>query len=165
MTSASFAPLARGAARLRLLETSDLTTTLAWRNHPDSRPWFLTSDAITPEGHAAWFRNYLEREDDYLFMVEQDGARVAQVSLYRIEPALGRAEFGRLLVDPERRGRGVSHLATELCLEAAQQLGIHTLTLEVKADNTRAIRAYERAGFVATGPASGKLITMVRRST
>ena len=146
MTSARPAPIVDGDATLRMLAEADLATTMAWRNHPESRGWFHSTDEISAEQHAEWFRRYLGRDDDYVFVLEIAGARVAQVSLYDIRD--GAAEFGRLLVDPAARGRGVSHRAVALCLRfASDALGLRELHLEVKRDNARAIRAYEAAGF------------------
>lgn len=151
-----------GNIRLRPLREADLPVTRAWRNHPDSREWFLSTALVTEEGHEGWYRGYLGRTDDAVFIVEADGAPVAQVSLSDIAVAEGTAEFGRLLVDPDRRGQGISHLATALCIRAAEQLGLRVLTLEVKASNARALRAYERAGFVRAGEADGVVAMILR---
>ncbi len=140
-------PISDGDAVLRMLTADDLPLTRAWRNHPDSRRWFLSTDEIGPEQHRAWFESYLTRDDDYVFIVELDGVPCAQVALSDV--ADGAAEFGRLLVDPERRGEGLAHRATSLCLRAAvERLGLRDITLEVRHDNAPAVRAHERAGFV-----------------
>jgi aminoglycoside 6'-N-acetyltransferase len=161
MTSAAFDPLAADDAVLRLLEAGDLDLTRAWRNDPDSRAWFHDGAAIEPEGHLAWFRAYLTRDDDYVFMVEIAGRPVAQVSLYDIRESS--AEFGRLLVDPGARGGGLSHRVVALTLQAAERLGVDHLHLEVKKDNVRAIRAYEKAGFVADPDIAGHHGALVMR--
>ncbi len=146
MTSAGMRPFVDGDASLRMLVDADLPQTLAWRNHADSRYWFLSTDEISEDQHRAWFSRYLARSDDYVFIMEVDGRPLAQVSLYGI--AAGEAEFGRLLVDPDERGRGLAHRATQLCLRvAAEELALHRLVLEVKGDNEPALRAYHRAGF------------------
>jgi RimJ/RimL family protein N-acetyltransferase len=146
MTASGIDPIVEGDARIRMLDRTDLPTTLAWRNHPDSRRWFLTTDLIEPSAHERWFEGYRQRDDDYVFIVEVGGVPRAQVALSSIHD--GEAEFGRLLVDPEHRGHGVAHLATGLCLRVAREaLGLRALTLEVRADNAAAIRAYVRAGF------------------
>lgn len=151
MSRAAIAPITQGVSTLRVLGAADLPTTLAWRNHPDSRAWFHSSQLIEPGDHAAWFEGYLGREDDIVFILEQEGVPVAQVALYRIDRQTRTAEFGRVLVDPAARGRGLSHVLTRLCIEAARAQGITTLVLEVKESNSRAIRAYEAAGFTPDG--------------
>jgi RimJ/RimL family protein N-acetyltransferase len=146
VTSATIAAIVDGDATLRMLAEADLPTTMAWRNHPESRRWFHSTAEVSTEQHAEWFRRYLERDDDYVFVLEIGGAPVAQVSLYDVRG--GTAEFGRLLVDPAARGRGISHTAVALCLRVADGvLDLSETHLEVKPDNTRAIAAYETAGF------------------
>ena len=49
------------------------------------------------------------------------------------------------------RGRGVGAALLARTLEAAEAAGMTRIELEVLASNTRAIRAYERAGFVREG--------------
>jgi RimJ/RimL family protein N-acetyltransferase len=148
VTAATPAPVVDGDATLRMLAAGDLAATMEWRNHPESRVWFHTTQELSAEQHAEWFRRYLERDDDYVMILEVDGAPVAQVALYDVLD--GSAEFGRLLVDPAARGRGISHRAIALCLRfGVDVLGLHELHLEVKPDNVRAIAAYEAAGFRA----------------
>lgn len=164
MTRKAIAPVVDGDAVLRLLEHADLADTMRWRNHADSRRWFHTSDPISGEQHRAWFDAYLQRADDYVFVLEIDGTRVAQASLYDVDATS--AEFGRLLVDPTRRGAGVSHRAIALCLRVADDsLRLKRVHLEVKRANTRAIRAYANAGFrdIARPARAADSIVMERR--
>jgi RimJ/RimL family protein N-acetyltransferase len=154
MTAGTIAPLVDADVSLRMLESTDLPATLAWRNHADSRAWFHSTDPITETQHRDWFARYLERDDDYVFVLDAGGVPVAQVSLYDI--ADGSAEFGRLLVDPAARGRGLSHRAIALCLRVADEvLLLERVHLEVKRDNVRAIRGYEVAGFRADDTRTG----------
>jgi RimJ/RimL family protein N-acetyltransferase len=162
MTSSSLAPIVEGDLTLRMLEREDLPTTLAWRNHPDSRPWFHMSEALREEDHLAWFEAYLGRADDHVFIVERAGVPVAQVSLYDVEG--GTAEFGRLVVDPAVRGTGLSRGVIGLCLRVADDvLDLREVHLEVLPDNARAITGYERAGFVTDGTRTGRHDSLIMR--
>lgn len=146
MSELELVPLTDGAGTLRSLRESDLPTTLAWRNDEASRHWFHSNDRVAWSDHAAWFQRYRLRADDHVFILEIGGEPVAQVSLYDI--ADGSAEFGRLLVDPQARGRGAGLLASALCVQAADEvLELRSLHLEVKSHNDAAIRIYERLGF------------------
>lgn len=160
MKSLTIPPLVEGAAILRALRKDDLALTMAWRNHPASRQWFHSDSEIAWDDHVAWFERYLERDDDYVFILTIDEIPVAQVSLYDI--AAGDAEFGRLLVDPDARGRGIGGLASRLCLQVADELmNLKSLRLEVKEDNQTAIRIYRELGFsdaVDSRPHEGSIL-------
>lgn len=147
MTRDTIEPLVAEGATLRSLVRDDLPLTLVWRNDDDSRPWFHSSSRIEWQQHVAWFDAYVAKDDDQVFIVEVDGVPVAQAALYGIRD--GGAEFGRLLVAPDSRGRGLGHVAMELCLRAARErFGLDRVHLEVKDANARAIAVYERAQFV-----------------
>lgn len=146
MTSALIEPIAEGRATLRSLTREDLPITLAWRNHDESREWFHTTEIIDARQHAEWFDRYLTKTDDFVFIIEVDGEPVAQSAIYDVSE--GQGEFGRLLVAPHARGRGLGHLAMELTARAAREsFGLSRIALEVKDTNARAIAVYARAGF------------------
>jgi RimJ/RimL family protein N-acetyltransferase len=162
MTSATLGPITVDDTVLRMLGPADLPLTREWRNHAESRGAFHSTAVITPEQHLAWFEAYLQREDDFVFVRVVGGRPVAQAALYDVVGTAG--EFGRLLVDPDVRGEGLSHRVIGLCLRVADEtLGLDELHLEVKPENTRAIRAYERAGFVTDADAVGQHGSLVMR--
>lgn len=145
-------PIVNGPVTLRLLEERDLTMTRAWRNQDDIRKWFLTSGIISEAQHAAWFAQYRDRDDDFVFIIEETqhlNRPIGQVSLYAIDWTDRRAKFGRLLVgDAEARGRGLARRAVEVLIAHAHHaLGLNELRLEVLSGNTRAIALYESCGF------------------
>jgi ribosomal protein S18 acetylase RimI-like enzyme len=57
-----------------------------------------------------------------------------------------------IAVTPEARGQGVGRELLAAVEEHARGLGCCKVTLEVRSDNTRAMAAYRRAGFVSTKP-------------
>lgn len=145
-----------GRIRLRLLEEADLPMTLAWRNQDHIRQWFLHSDVITPQQHAAWYAGYKDRDDDFVFVIEETETLrrpVGQVALYRVDWSAGRAEFGRLMIAADdARGLGLARLATTRLLAAAQDtFGLTDVYLSVLENNTAALRVYEACGFRITG--------------
>jgi len=165
MAKRSITPLVRDRVRVRLLEESDLPLTLDWRN--DNRRWFFSTDVISADQHRRWFEQYRERDDDFVFVIDEIetlNRPVGQLSLYRIEWEPGRAEFGRLLIgDAEARGLGLAQLATA-CLvdEALAQWGLREIRCECRTANVRAIAVCAASGFVAQ-PAVGDVTPMVRR--
>jgi len=74
---------------------------------------------------------------------------VGQVSLYNIDWAAGRAEFGRLTIgDAEANGQGLARLATSrLVDEGLTTWGLNRIHLEVLPTNLPALAVYEACGF------------------
>ena len=58
-----------------------------------------------------------------------------------------------LAVAPQFRGRGIGRALLEAVAADARQLGCCKVTLEVRADNAKAIGLYRRVGFQSTQPA------------
>ena len=138
--------------------------TLFWRNQDHIRKWFFYSKVITPEQHQNWFEGYQERDDDFVFIIEEIRAGfrpVGQIALYHIDWAALRAEYGRIMIgEADAAGRGLARAASLAVLEIArQQLGLREIYLEVYADNTRAISLYETVGF-KTEKLCDNIITM-----
>ena len=149
-------PIENERVRLRLLEESDLPLTLAWRNQDHIRKWFIHSDIILPEQHRAWFAKYQERDDDFIFVIEElEILRrpVGQVSLHNISWSQQRAEFGRLMIgDPEARGKGLGKQATQLLLAMAfNQFHLNEVYLTVFEENAPAVAIYQQCGFQPNG--------------
>lgn len=137
--------------RLVPLSAEDSEKMRVLRNR--NRHCFVYSGEIGKKAQAAWYESYLNRPDDYMFSViyEPAGAWIGAVGFYDI--ADGEAEFGRLLVDGAAVGkRGLGVIVTKAaCQIGFEQMGLHRIRLEVYADNTAAIKTYERAGFSRFG--------------
>jgi diamine N-acetyltransferase len=148
--------------RLRLLTEADLPMTLAWRNQDHIRKWFLNPNTITSEQHRAWFSNYIGRDDDFVFVIEEQQVLrkpAGPVSLYRIEWQRRCAEYGRLLIgEPDAVGLGLAREATAVLLDhASTQLGLREIELEVLRENQRALAIYCACGFETVDERDGVL--------
>jgi len=160
-------PLVSGPVRLRLLEEADLPMTRAWRNQDHIRKWFFNSHLITPERHQAWWRQYQDRDDDFVFIIEDTETLkrpVGQVALYSIDWGVRRAEFGRLMIgDPDAQGRGLARLATSRVVdEALAAWEINEVYLEVLEANVPALAIYRGCGFHELGRHGG-VVRMEKR--
>jgi RimJ/RimL family protein N-acetyltransferase len=154
MSKRELSPFELGPVRLRLLAAADLPKTLQWRNQDHIRRWFFFSDIITAEQHQAWFEKYQDRDDDFVFVIEEctpSGFRpVGQIAIYHVDWEALSAEYGRVMIgEADAAGKGLAKAATQAVLRIAfEQLGLREVYLEVLADNTRAIALYESTGFV-----------------
>jgi diamine N-acetyltransferase len=161
-------PLEAGRIRLRLLEQQDLPRTLAWRNQDHIRRWFFFSERLTAEQHAAWFARYQQRDDDFVFIIEEAAGErpIGQVAIYNVDWAKGTAEFGRLMIgEADAAGRGLAREAAAAAVALAfEQLGLQEIYLEVLPGNVRAIKVYEACGFEVTSRTE-KALRMSKRAT
>ena len=161
-------PLQAPRVRLRLLEERDLPRTLAWRNQDHIRRWFLFSERITREQHSAWFARYRQRDDDFVFIIEETGGGlrpIGQAALYNVDWLNGTAEFGRLMIgEADAAGRGLAREAANAVLALAiGQLGLKEIHLEVVPGNEQAIRVYQECGFEVIG-STEKILRMSKQS-
>jgi putative acetyltransferase len=134
---------------LRRYRTEDEDAAMAlWQ-----RTWQAAYPAIDFAARVAWWRERWRGEllpDAAIVVAEQAGALVGFVT---IDP---KGYLDQLVVAPEYWG---SELATRL-VDEAKHLSPDGITLLVNIDNARAIRFYERNGFLRAGddvnPTSGR---------
>jgi RimJ/RimL family protein N-acetyltransferase len=77
---------------------------------------------------------------------------VGHIEIKAIDRVHRNAMLGRILIAPDRRGRGLGqplvHAALRICFG---ELGLHRVGLRVFAHNAAAVASYTRAGFVQEG--------------
>ncbi|MGI5408598.1 GNAT family N-acetyltransferase [Streptomyces chartreusis] len=79
------------------------------------------------------------------------GELVGEVVLYEWDATARSCTF-RTLIGPRGRGRGIGTEATRLIVgHGFEQLGLHRIQLEAYGHNPRALRVYEKVGFVVEG--------------
>ena len=113
-------------------------------------------DAMDPEEDAARRREFLARGAGRVhnLLAEVDGAPVGWAALgpYRGEPDdSGDGELYALYVLPAHVGTGVGRALTTAAVRRTAELGRDRLLLWVLADNARARRFYDAAGFAPDG--------------
>jgi RimJ/RimL family protein N-acetyltransferase len=98
-------------------------------------------------------RRWVERlrDQDYGWVIEAD-ALIGQIRLDRVDLRDKRASLAVGIEDQARLGIGLGTEAIGLVLGYAfGVLGLHRVSARVVAYNERAIRAYEKCGFVREG--------------
>jgi len=93
-----------------------------------------------------WFQARMLETGRYVG-IRRDGELVCVAGVHVWSPTWRVAALGNVATVPEARGMG---LATAACARLCRMLlddGIDTISLNVRADNVAAIRAYEKLGF------------------
>lgn len=102
---------------------------------------------ITAEQERVYLQSMLDSEDDTQLIVRQGSAIIADASMQRFRRRMShRAEVG-ISVVKDYWGMGIGSALMEAIISFAREHGIRQLNLEVRSDNERAIRLYEKFGF------------------
>lgn len=122
---------------IREMCIEDLEQVMEMEKELFSMPW-------TREG----FFTFLMREDTLFLVVEEKDKILGYCGSIMI---LDEGEITNVAVCPQRQGEGIGQFLLDGMLMLLRERGIYTVYLEVRQSNTKAIRLYERAGFVADG--------------
>lgn len=135
------------AVRLRPATTADLDRLVAIRATPEVRRWWGGTDLPAEIGTS------LADDDLHLLVVEDtSGTAIGAIQWEEeTEPDYRHASID-LFLDPAVHDRGLGTDAIDtLARHLFEQRGHHRLTIDPAADNTAAIRCYEKAGFRPVG--------------
>ncbi len=108
---------------------------------------------LTLERLRSWYGSRSAQPDrlDLAVTDRATGRLVGEVVLYEFDAHARSCTF-RTLIGPEGRGRGLGTEATRLIVGYGfEQLGLHRIELEAYGHNARALRVYEKVGFVVEG--------------
>ncbi|PEF69083.1 GNAT family N-acetyltransferase [Bacillus cereus] len=137
---------------IRKITESDIELIRTWRNQDHIRKYFISNNYIDENQQQEWFKKYLYKDDDIMFMIEEtlDFQRViGTVALYNINKKKKSIEFGRLMIGYlPSLGKGFGKRATILASKYAFEiLNMSEIYLNVLPHNIRAIQIYESIGF------------------
>lgn len=110
-------------------------------------------NSMTAEQEAQFLQKKTESEREIELVAEIDGQIVGTAGIEQVgakEKVRHRAEFG-ISVDQKYWGLGVGRALMEACIVCAKKAGYAQLELNAVAENQRAIKLYESAGFVEFG--------------
>lgn len=141
--------------RLRGVARSDMDAYRRWLADPEvtaflEMGWKPLSDAEVDGA----FTSMTASPDAVAFAVEDKatGELAGVAGLYLIQWLARRAQFNILLGEPKLWNRGLGTEALKLLLAYGfETLNLESIQLGVNADNVRAVRSYEKAGFVHEG--------------
>lgn len=142
--------------RLRQLEEKDAKGMLEWMHDPDTQKrfrfsfesqtldevlGFIHSSTITPQKNGDVHFAIVNNEDEYM----------GTISLKNIDCYTSSAEYA-ISLRKMAQGRGVGEKATREILRIAfEEWSLYRIYLNVISDNYRAIKLYEKCGFIYEG--------------
>lgn len=135
---------------LRPMQVSDTDKIVSWRNQDRVRRNFIYQKLFTAETHLNWIHTQVEPGHVVQFMICEAPAdrAVGSVYLRDIDREKGIAEYGIFIGEEDALGKGYGTQAAKFTLAYAyEELKLKTVFLRVFADNMRARRSYEKAGF------------------
>lgn len=133
---------------IRPLIINDAYTSVKWRN--DKEVFKLTGNVydheITLESELAWIKDVISRKNEYRCAILADGEYVGNIYLTDILD--NHATYHIFIGEKKYWGTGVARKASELIIRYGfDVLNLKAINLEVRLNNLRAIKLYERLGF------------------
>lgn len=134
------------SVRLRPFSPSDLP--FLWRLRNRFRTYFFDSSYISFQNQKKWYESFRKKKDDFMFVLVKNAMRLGVGAIYGIDWEKKQAEAGRFMIDALSQGKGYGKALLQLVEEKARnELGLHTLILQSRADNKLAIKLYQSCGY------------------
>jgi RimJ/RimL family protein N-acetyltransferase len=116
-----------------------------WRNHPMTRAMSRNTEIVD----LSWFERSLGMEKRLLYVVERHGVPIGTVH-FDLE---GDSAEISMTVAPAFRGRGLASAIVSRAIEEVMTEcpSVHNIVAQIKPENARSIRCFERAGFEHVG--------------
>ena len=144
--------LASDHVMLRQLDESYFTPYCDLIADPISKHWTVTTSTFSDDQLLAWLRSrpgQLERLD-WAILNSETGDFLGEVVLNELDTQAATMNL-RIALLSTILGRGIGTQSVKLVVDyGLQVLGLSRITLDVWSENQRAIRVYEKVGFVQT---------------
>ncbi len=143
--------------RFRAPDHQDLPLFITWLNDPEVRAGLLMYLPFSMADEEQWFEGMLKRPpQEHPFVIEVHEAEnwkpVGNCGFHNLDWRCRSAEVGIMIGEKPYWNRGYGTEAMRLLLKHGfDTLNLNRIYLDVYQNNPRAIRAYEKAGFVHEG--------------
>lgn len=143
--------------RLVAIEYEDLPIFVKWINDPEVRRGLELFLPMSYPQEKKWFERMLERPQETQPMTIEvrngaDWVKIGNLGFFDFNYRARRAECGIMIGEKGYWNQGYGTESITLLLKHGfETLNLHRIMLQVYEDNPRAIRCYEKAGFVHEG--------------
>lgn len=141
---------------LRELKEKDAEGMLEWMHDPDIQKNFrFTINNKTREDALEFIRNAVSEpingKSIHYAIVDEDDEYLGTISLKDVDLTVRSAEYA-ISMRKKAQGKGYAYKATKEILRIAfEEFGFERVYLNVLSENERAIRLYEKCGFIYEG--------------
>jgi RimJ/RimL family protein N-acetyltransferase len=138
-------------------EREDVPLFVAWINDPDVRQGLELYLPMSEAKEEKWFEEMLKRPEETqpLTIEAREGdqwVKIGNLGLFGIHSRARSAEVGIMIGNKDYWNKGYGTEAMKLLLKHGfETLNLNRIMLRVYTSNPRAIRCYEKAGFVHEG--------------
>ena len=139
---------------LRPIEVEDEPLFRLWMNDPRNWQPLGRCRPVNKVEETQWLEKSHESDKDVVFgiVVREDDRLIGSAGLHRIDWIARAATLGIVIGDIGYQDQGYGTEAVKLVLDYGfTTLNLHRVQLDVFSHNPRAVRAYEKAGFVFEG--------------
>ena len=139
--------------RLRPVQERDLPQFVRWLQDRELTRWLAAiGDPPSLEEEYDWWHDKRADPDSILWAVDSLEGRLAGTVELRLTMRAERAEMGIAIHDRAQWNKGLGTDAARLVVDYAfEELNLNRVELTTDEENTRAIRCYEKVGFVREG--------------
>jgi RimJ/RimL family protein N-acetyltransferase len=140
---------------LRKLEPEDAPNLYRYRNDPDvTRCLGGFSSGYSLQGIKEWIERRGDNSGDLVWAIAdpESNTCLGHAGLYQVDHRVRSSEFGILIGDSSRWGKGIGREVTSaILIYGFDELNMNRMDLSVLASTARAIRLYQSLGFVEEG--------------
>jgi len=137
------------------LDPEDATNLYRFRNDPEvARGLGGFSSGYSLQAIREWIERRGKASNDLVWAIADRETNIClgHVGFYQIDHRVRAGEFGILIGDSSRWGKGIGREATSVVVAYGfDELNLNRIELSVIASNTRAMSLYEGLGFVREG--------------
>jgi RimJ/RimL family protein N-acetyltransferase len=137
------------------IRTEDVKIYQRWLNDHEVLQFLTQVYPLTTEGEQLWLEQLTEQNPTHVILAIRlkDSLRlVGNCSLFKIDPVHRSACLGIVIGEKSQWSKGYGTEATRIIMDVGfRDLNLHRIYLDVHDFNARAIRCYQKLGFVKEG--------------
>jgi RimJ/RimL family protein N-acetyltransferase len=139
-------------AKIRPLEVSDAKILTEYLNSEEIKEYVSLVFPINNFLEEEWIKRNAISNSNLTFAIEIDGKLIGTAGLKDIDWINRCAEYGIAIYIPDYWNKGIGTEVTQLMLRYAfEYLNLNRVWLRVFENNPRALRVYEKCGFITEG--------------